>query len=242
MEHEIDLKEMWEIIKKYWLLLVVLPLLTALVSGLISFYVLTPIYESSSTIIVGNKPADYDLQSASELLDNKVLEANRLLAKTYGEIARSRTVAEQVINQLSLSITPEEFNSKISVSQIEDTEIIRINATDTDPELAADICNITVQKFGAAIIEIKKIDSVSIIDKAVVPDVPIKPKKMKNIMIAFVLGLGAAFGLSLLLEYLDNTISNSKEAEELLGLLVLGTIFDCQYDESWKGESHASIY
>jgi capsular polysaccharide biosynthesis protein len=46
--------------------------------------------------------------------------------------------------------------------------------------------------------------------------------------------LAAAFGLCFLLEYLDNTIESSKEAEELLGLPVLGVIFDYQYNEDYE--------
>lgn len=239
MEQEIELRQIWEVIQKHWLLLVSLPLLAALISGGISFYVLKPVYQSSTTLIVGKKDSALEEQSAKQFLD--VLEANRLLAKTYGEIAKSRTVEEQVIIELGLGLTTDELNSKISVNQVQDTEILEITVTDTDPVLAADIANVTVQKFAAAVIEIKKIDSVSIIDKAVAPTSPIKPNKMINILIAFLVGLMAALGLSLLLEYLDNTIKNRKEAEELLGLSVLGVILDYKYDEDQKGESHAGI-
>jgi len=236
MEQEIDLRQIWKIIKKRWLLLVTIPLLAALISGGISFYVLKPVYQSSTTLIVGKKATDLE---ARQLLENNVLSANRQLAKTYGEIAKSRTVREQVIAELNLGLTSDELNSKISVSQVKDTEILEITVTDRDPELAADIANITAQKVNAAIIEIKQVDSVSLVDKAVASTAPVKPNKILNILIAFIVGLIGAFGLSLLLEYLDNTITSSKEAEELLGLSVLGVILDYQYDEDWKGESHA---
>lgn len=235
MEAEIDLRQLWVIIKKRWLLLVTLPLLAALISGVISFYILKPVYQSSTTLIVGKKANDMEEQSATLLLENNVLAANRQLAKTYGEIAKSRTVREQVITELGLGLTAEQLHSQINVSQVEDTEILELTVTDTDPQLAADIANVTVQKFFAAVIEIKKIDSVSIIDKAVAPTCPVKPNKLINIVIAFMVGLMAAFGSSILLEYLDNTIKSSQEAEELLGLSVLGVILDYQYDENLQG-------
>lgn len=235
MEAEIDLRQLWVIIKKRWLLLVTLPLLAALISGVISFYILKPVYQSSTTLIVGKKANDMEEQSATLLLENNVLAANRQLAKTYGEIAKSRTVREQVITELGLGLTAEQLHSQINVSQVEDTEILELTVTDTDPQLAADIANVTVQKFFAAVIEIKKIDSVSIIDKAVAPTCAVKPNKLINIVIAFMVGLMAAFGSSILLEYLDNTIKSSQEAEELLGLSVLGVILDYQYDENLQG-------
>lgn len=238
MEQEIDLRQIWEIMKKRWLILVTVPLLAALISGGISFYVLKPVYQSSTTLVVGKKATNLE-ESARQLLENNVLVANRQLAKTYGEIAKSRTVREQVIAELGLGLTVEQLNSKISVSQVKDTEILEITVTDTDPQLAADIANVLVQKFDEAVIGIKKVDSVSIVDKAVAPTVPVKPNKGMNILIAFIVGLIGAFGLSLFLEYLDNTIKSSKEAEELLGLPVLGIILEYQFDEEWKGESHA---
>lgn len=241
MEQEVDLRQIWEIIKKHWLLLVTLPLLAALVSGGISFYVIKPVYQSSTTLIVGKKATYLEEQLAKQLLENNVLAANRQLAKTYGEIAKSRTIREQVIAELDLGLTTDQLNSKIDVSQVKDTEILEITVTDTDPELAADIANVTVQKFAAAVMEIKKVDSVSIVDKAVASATPVKPNKILNILMAFIAVLMGAFGLSLLLEYLDNTIKNIKEAEGLLNLSVLGVILDYQYDEDQKGEIHEEI-
>lgn len=230
MEQEIEFRQIWVIIKKRWLLFIVLPLLASLISGGLNFYVLKPVYQSSTTLIVGKKAADQDDQLARQLL-----EANRLLAKTYGEIAKSSKVREQVIEELGLGLTTDQLNSKISVNQVKDTEILEITVTDRDPQLAADIANITVQKFATAIIDIKKVDSVSVIDAARVPAAPIKPNKTKNILLAFVMGLMAALGVALLLEYLDNTIKSSKDAEELLGLSVLGVIPDYQKIEDYEG-------
>lgn len=229
MEQEIDLKEILKIIKKRWLLFVVFPLLATLISGLINFYVLKPIYESSTTLIVGRKATG--LEEQFELLEDSTLDANRQLARTYGEIAKSRTVREKVIAELKLNLTADQLASKINVSLVEDTEILKIAVTDPEPQLAAEIANVMVQKFSEAVIAIKKVDSVSIVDKAVVPTTPIKPKKMLNIAIAFIGGVVSAFVLSLLLEYLDNTIENSKEAEEILGLPVLGVILDYKFDK-----------
>lgn len=231
MEKEIDLREIWRIIKKRWLFFVAIPLFAALTSGMISFYVLKPVYQSSATLIVGKKASDSEVQVEVE---RQLLEADRLLATTYGEIARSRKVREQVIAQLGLKMTTDELYSKTNVTQVEGTEILKITVTDTDPQTAADIANVTVWKFAAAVLEIKKIDSVSIIDSAVASSTPIKPNKMKNILFGFITGLAAAFLLSFLLEYLDNTIKSSQEAEKLLGLSVLGVILDYRYDEDFE--------
>jgi capsular polysaccharide biosynthesis protein len=223
-EQEIDLIQLWEALKKRWLLVVVIPLIAALTSGIISFYIISPVYQASTTIIVGKKASDSTVQQAGQLLDNNVLLANQQLAKTYGEIAKSRTVEENVIDALDLPLTAQQLDEKITVNPVKNTEILEIADQDTDPSLAADIANTMVQKFSDSVIEIKKVDSVSIVDKAVAPIDPVKPKKAQNVLIAFGVGLMVSIGLAFLLEFLDKTIKSTKDVEDILGLPVLGVI------------------
>lgn len=223
-EQEIDLIQLWEALKKRWLLVIVIPLIAALTSGIISFYIISPVYQASTTIIVGKKASDSTVQQAGQLLDNSVLQANQQLAKTYGEIAKSRTVEENVINALDLPLTAQQLDGKITINPVKNTEILEIAVQDTDPSLAADIANTMVQKFSDSVIEIKKVDSVSIVDKAVAPIDPVKPKKAQNVLIAFVVGLMVSIGLAFLLEFLDKTIKSTKDVEDILGLPVLGVI------------------
>ena len=158
------------------------------------------------------------------MLDNSVLQANLQLAKTYATIAQSRTVEQNVIKDLDLSLTVEGLNSLISINPVKTTEILEIQVTNTNPELATLIANSMAQEFSKAVIEIKKVDSVSIVDKAVTPDKPVKPNKTLNVLIAFVVGLMASVGLVFLLEYIDNTVKTSSDVEKLLGIPVLGVI------------------
>jgi len=221
-EQEIDLLQLWEAIKKRWIIVAVIPLIAALTSGIVSFFILDPVYKASTTLIVGKKATED--QQASQLLENSVLQANKQLALTYSEIAKSRTVEENVIKELRLDLTTEELDKKVSVESVKNTEILEIAVQDKDPVLAADIANSMAKKFSDAVIEIKKVDSVSIVDKAVPPTKPVKPEKKKNVLIAFAVGLMVSVGLALLLEFLDTTIKNSKDVEQVLGLPVLGEI------------------
>lgn len=223
MEEEIELRQYFEIVRKRWLIVVTIPLIAALTSGVISFFIIKPSYQASTTLIVGKKASEAGL-AATQMLDNNVLLANQQLAKTYATIAQSRTVEENVIKDLNLSLTVAELDSLISINQVKTTEILEIKVSNTKPELAASIANTMAQEFSKAVIEIKKVDSVSIVDKAVTPDAPVKPNKKLNVLIAFVVGLMASVGLVFLLEYLDNTVKTSDDVETLLGIPVLGVI------------------
>ena len=223
MEEEIDLRQYWYMLRKRWVIILVLPLIAALTSGLISFFIIKPVYQASTTLIVGKKASETG-QAALQMLDNSVLQANQQLAKTYATIAQSRTVEQNVIDRLSLGLEVEELNELISINPVKTTEILEIQVTNKNPELAASIANTMAQEFSESVIEIKKVDSVSIVDKAVIPANPVKPNKTLNVLIAFVVGLMASAGLVFLLEYLDNTIKTSSDVEDLLGIPVLGVI------------------
>lgn len=223
MEQEIDLRQVWGIVKKRWLIIVAIPIIAALTSGIVSIFVLKPVYQASTTLIVGKKAGEEGVQ-AVQTLDYNTIQGNVRLAKTYGEIAKSRTVEENVIKELNLSLTPKDLDAKITVNPIADTEVLEISVQDNDPVLAAQIANANAEKFSEAVIEIKKIDSVSIVDTAVAPSAPIKPQKSRNILIAFAAGLIASLGLAFLLEFMDNTIKTTKDVEEILGIPVLGVI------------------
>lgn len=223
MEEEIELRQYWEVVRKRWLIVVALPLIAALTSGVISFFILKPVYQASTTLIVGKKASE-SIQAAGQMLDYNVLMANQQLAKTYGTIAQSRTVEQNVIQDLNLPMTVAGLDSLISITPVKNTEILEIQVNYQNPEVAATIANTMAQEFSKAVIEIKKVDSVSIVDKAVAPMSPIKPNKKLNVLIAFVAGLMASVGLVFLLEYLDNTVKTTNDVETLLGIPVLGLI------------------
>jgi len=223
MEEELELRQYWEVLRKRWVIVVILPLIAALTSGIISFFVIKPVYQASTTLIVGKKASESG-QAAVQMLDNSVLLANQQLAKTYATIAQSRTVEQNVIKDLNLPFTVVELDRVIAINQVKTTEILEIQVTNTNPELAASIANTMAQEFSKAVIEIKKVDSVSIVDSAVIPDKPVKPNKTLNVLIAFVVGLMASVGMVFLLEYLDNTVKTSSDVENILGIPVLGVI------------------
>lgn len=85
--------------------------------------------------------------------------------------------------------------------------------------------------------EAMQVADVQVIDNAVVPRSPIKPRIRLNIAIAGVLGLFLGTGLALLLEYIDTSIKTKEEVEALLQLPVLGQIPDFSVDNKQMEKS-----
>lgn len=218
---EISLREIFLIFRRRMWLIFILVILSIIVSGIVSYYVLVPEYETFITLMVG-KPKDY--QSLDNQLEYNDLLLNQRLVSTYGEIVKSRVVTDKVIENLGLDMSFADFGKKVSVSLVKDTEIIKLIVTDEDPILAAKIANETAEVFMESVKDIMMVENIQIIDEAQVPKKPISPRPKLNMAIAGILGLMVGIFLSFLLEYLDNTIKTPEDVEKYLGLSVIGTI------------------
>ena len=67
-------------------------------------------------------------------------------------------------------------------------------------------------------------NNVRIIDEAIVPEKPYRPRKLLNIAIGLAAGLILGIILSLLAEFLSQTVKSAKEVEEVLKLPLLGFV------------------
>ncbi|UCE05256.1 MAG: GumC family protein [bacterium] len=65
---------------------------------------------------------------------------------------------------------------------------------------------------------------IKVISPALVPTIPIKPKKRLNVILATILGLVSGLGLAFFVEYFDHTLNSPEEVESQLELPVWGSI------------------
>ena len=221
-EYEIDLREVFNMLKKRWLMIFSVTAVAIIASGIVSFFILTPVYESSATLLVSYK------QNQEAVMTYNDLTMSQKLVNTYSEIIKSRSISEAVLKKLDLDLTAEELSGKITVSKVNDTEIIRVNVQDEDSSVAALIANTVSDVFKKEIRNIMEIDNVSIIDTAKASEDPVKPNKMMNIAIAGVLGMMASVGLVFVLEFLDRTYKTPTDIERHLGLPIIGAIPDVE--------------
>lgn len=218
---EISLQELFFIFKKRIGLIIGLTIGALVLSGVVSFFVLTPQYETFTTMMVG-KPVDY--KSSNQGIEYNDVLLNQKLVHTYGELVKSRIVSDKVIENLNLQIPYDQFQGKIDVSLVNDTEIIKVVARDADNELAADIANEVSDEFMETVKMKMKVENVQIIDRARIPQDPVSPRKFLNMAIGAVLGFMVGVFLTFLLEYLDNTFKTPDDIKNNLDLPVLGSI------------------
>lgn len=230
-EMEIDLRTLFYIIKKKIWLIILITLIATVISGLISFYLLIPVYEASTELLV-NK-SESDIESIYSYTD---IQTDLKLINTYSVIIKSPRIIDLVINDYNLDFTTNELIKKIQVKTVADSQVISINVVDTDNSKAVMLANAIADTFKTEIVKIMNVDNVQILTEAKNIDnpIPVKPNKTLNIAIAFILGLMASIGLVFLLEYLDNTIKTEEDIEKLLGYPVLGIISIIDDDRAVK--------
>lgn len=211
---EIDLVEIWQVIKKQFGLLVIIVILCAVLAGVISKFFIAPKYTSSSTIfltpsISETGVVDYTSQNSNEKLVNNVM-ALLVQDNILSEVAK-QTGMESV----------EDLRNQIKVSNDTNTTLVKVEATTLDPKLSKNIVNSTVNVFIDTMQENLNLKNIEIVDKAKLSYEPSGPNVKKNIL------MGAAAGfvidaLIVVLKVLTNTKLKSKEeAEKYLKLPVV---------------------
>lgn len=220
MEEQVSLKEIFLILKKRLVLIVLVTFAATLLSAFVNYYYLTPTYQASTQLLVSHTRAEEPGYDYGEI------QTNLELINTYSVIIKSPVILEKVKEELNLNESVESLNSMINVSSENESQVVRITVVNTEHRKAAEIANKVGEVFQSEIVNIMNIDNVSVLNEAD-PNkfpAPISPNRTLNMAIAFVVGLMASIGLSFLIEYFDNTINSEMNIMSQLKVPVLGTV------------------
>jgi len=217
----VELRMILNSLKRGWQSILVIVCLMAGPAALINLFVLSPMYQASTMVMVVPKDAFY---KNSLMQYNDILTAHYQWTQMYQEIAQSRSVAEKVIQLEKLEETPEELKDRVFIYRLSNTELIQIVVEEKDPYKAQRIANTLTQVFMEKVAQIMKIDSLVLVEDAVLPEKPQDQKIGYKILVAGMIGLLIAISRILVLLCLDSTIKTSEEISCFLKLPVLGVI------------------
>lgn len=214
-EDVIDLRELLFIIRKHIKSIIIIPVIFAIIGACVSIFLIKPTYESTTTLMV-NKD-----KLAQQGLTMEDINFGRQIIYTYAEIAKSNAVMDKVKSDLNIE---ENKKLNVSVSPLKDTQILNIKVVSKDPVFAQEVADSVAKNFSHEIVRIAKVDNVQIVDKAQVPEKPIKPNKVLNTIVSGMLGLFLVVGIVFVREMMDNTIKSDKDVQKYLELNVIGMI------------------
>lgn len=218
-EETIDLSKLWQMIRKKMGLIIVLTILVTMTAGIITFFFIEPEFRSTVSVFISDERSG---ESATETIND--INMYQKLVDTYAEIAKSRTVSEDVIENLDLEMTVGQFQSMISTSPKGNTQFLNLSVTSTDRELAYKVANQMARSLKVVSRELRGSDIVQILDPANVPLGPSSPNLNMNLAIGFVLGLMLSVFLVLFMEFMDKTVKDPDFINNELKLPLLAAI------------------
>lgn len=217
-QEEINLSEIASIIKRHFIKIVVVAVISAVTIFLYTKIFVPKQYVSSGKIIVNNR------RTEGTSITNDEINSAQGLTEVYSIVIKSDPIMNRVIDNLKLDFTTGQLQSMISVSSVNGTQVMSISATTLSPEVSAQIVNEILKVAPEDIIAKVEAGSVNIISEAVVNPVAVAPNASRNaILVAVVVGMGMA-GIYILLELLDKTLKSPEDIERELGYPLLGII------------------
>ena len=215
---EINLEELFYYFRNKISWIIIAIILAIGIGNTFTILTRTPMYKSSTTMVLVNENKDSSTYNTTEQ------QLNKNLVGTYSEIIKSRMILETVISNLKLDYTSSELASNISVEAVDNTEIIKVSVSDANEKEATSIANEIAKVFMKKIQKIYNLNNVSIIDKAEDAIAPYNVNYLKDNAIYILTGLVLSCGTIFIFFYFDTTIKSSEEIESKLGLNVIGSV------------------
>lgn len=214
-EMEIDLGELFKFLKSKYKSIIICVLLGAVAAGLVTVFLMDRKYESAARIYP--KP-----QVTDGVVNGTQINANNSMVNNYIEMLKGNNIQNQVADNLGISSG--QVSGSVSITNVSNTQIIRISATTTDPQLSQKIVNEMIDTFTKVVGETLNVTNIAVIDEAEVPTSPVSPNLKRNIVLGALVGGAICVGIIFIRYMLDTHIHNKEEAEKYLDIPCLGSI------------------
>ena len=212
------LKALW---KHVWIV-IACSLLVAAIGFSMAAFVIAPTYSSTIKLYVNNN--SISLGNASFSISASELSAAQNLVRTYGEILDSRTTLERVIEKSGVDYSWKQLSSMIEFAPANETEIMEVTVTCTDPYEASDIANTIAEVLPVRISEIIDGASMEVVDSAIPDTDKVGPSVSKYTLIGFIIGAMIAVLFVTVITLLDDTIHDEEYILQNYDYPILGKV------------------
>ena len=219
-EMEIDLGALLrEALRRWWVFLI-----TAVICGLLALIVtvalITPQYESQAMLYILSKTT-----SVTSFADFQI---STELTADFEVIATSKPVIDGALERIKkeegITLTRENIEGMLTVTNAADTRILVITATDPDPSVACIVANAVAAETADQMAYIMKSDPPTTVEEAEVAEEPVSPSLMRNTALGVLIGI-LLVAVYVTIQYIRNdNIKNQEEVQRYLGLNTLAVI------------------
>ena len=219
----------WDIVSALlsrWYLLILVGIIGGALVGAYTHYRIEPTYDTYTTLYVFNKA-----EVGKGEVSNSDLTAAEELADAYKVLLKSKSLKDAIIKEVKsdskyalLNLTRGYLDSVVSVSSVNETQVIKITVTTTDPELSAAIANAYAFVSPAEMTRITEVGKVNVVDYADVPTAPSSPSMSRNCIIGFLIGAFFVAAIIVLRLFSDTVLHDVNDIQKTTELSVLGSV------------------
>mgnify|MGYP003197729128 CR=1 FL=1 len=206
------LLELFQLLKKHLKLVITLPVVCAIAMGIVSFAAMDNTYTATTSMYILAKTDDSGQMSYNDL------SASQMLSNDIATLLDSDSVKSGAAKELGLTDLDD---YKVSVSSETTTRVITLSVTGTDAKETAEVAKAIASSVSTVA---QNVGAAQSINEAKTPEAPSGPKRTLYIAVAFLAGIFIAVAYVVLADMLNTRIRGAEEAEELLGIPVVGRI------------------
>lgn len=210
------LLDLIKLMRKHLKLMFVLPILCALVTAAVAWLMLPNTYSASVSMYVLTKTS-----TSTEGLSNTDLTASQMLTNDVATLIKSDRVAGDTASALQMSSLK---GYDIKVDSQTTTRVITLTVSGESAQAVAIIANQLATTTDDIAQEVMDLRSVNTVDQAVEPSAPSGPPRALYTAVAFLAGIFLAIAVIVVLDMVNTRVRSVDEAEELLGLPIIGRI------------------
>lgn len=212
----INVAEVMSALIRHLSVIILSGILFGLAGFIYSAYIATPLYNASAMMIV-NSGERYDYVTQDQL------NSATSLVETYSVIITSDTVMDEVYSNLGMEDTYKSTVKDISVSAVNETQIMKITVTAIDPAIALDVCEEITNVCPDVIVKTVKAGSVELVSKARTTYKQVSPNVKKNTVLAVAFGVLFLAALVTFITVMDNKVNGENDIKQL-DLPLIGVI------------------
>lgn len=217
---EIDLIDLAKTLLKKWWLISGAAIIGMVAAILITVFTITPMYQSQAML--------YVLTNTTSVTSVADLQIGSAITGDFAVIATSKPVIDKAIDSIDrdegITFTRAEIKGMLTVTNLEDTRILVIEAVSADAEYARMVANAVADATAERMAEITKKDPPTVVERAETSKAPISPSLPKNAVLGFLIGAFLVCAVLVVRYMLNDNIKTEEDVMKYLGEVPLVSI------------------